>query len=101
VFTRNHPPGASRGEGAQHRESALIFLIYLFLMLVLCYLFYRAFPLTVLSVVVMIAVVAWSAFGSHGTISDGTATAAAAIIIAAFVIDIVRLLIKPFRSKGR
>jgi hypothetical protein len=70
-------------------------------MLALCYLFYRAFPLTVLSVVAMTAVAAWSAFGDHGTISDGTATAGAVIIIAAFVIDIVRLLIRPFLQKGR
>jgi hypothetical protein len=66
----------------------------------LSYMFYRALPLTVLSVLVMVGVIAWIAFGGHGEVSETITTAGAWITIAAFVIDVVRLVISPFRKRG-
>lgn len=67
----------------------------------LCYIFYRLFPFTVLAVIVMIGVLAYIAFGEGQQASDTVTTTGAAIIIAAFVADILMKFSGLFRRSGQ
>jgi len=67
----------------------------------LCYIFYRLFPLTVVAVIVMGGVIGYIAFGEGQQASDTVTTTGAAIIIAAFVADILMKFSGLFRRSGQ
>jgi hypothetical protein len=65
----------------------------------LCYIFYKIFPLTVLAIVIMVGVIAYISFGEGQRASDTVTTAGAAIIIIAFVADVLMKFAGLFRRK--
>ena len=64
----------------------------------LVYIFYKIFPLTVL-VIVVIGVLAYISFGEHQQPSHTLTNAGAAIIIIAFVVDVLMKFAGLFRRR--
>jgi uncharacterized protein YqgC (DUF456 family) len=67
----------------------------------LCYIFYKILPLTVLAIVIMVGVIAYISFGEHQQASDTVTTTGAAIIIIAFVVDVLMKFAGLFRGMSR
>lgn len=65
----------------------------------LVYIFYKIFPLTVLVIVVMVGVLAYISFGEHQQPSHTLTNAGAAIIIIAFVVDVLMKFAGLFRRR--
>jgi hypothetical protein len=86
------PRGNAIGEGA------MIFLLgFVIVAFVLIYLFYRLLPLTVLAIIGMTFFIGWISFVDHEKASETTANVGAAVIIIAFVVDLIRKITGLFR----